>query len=147
MKCKDVMLTLIFKCTEDTSVAECARIMRDEQLGFMPVLDDDNSVVGVVTDRDLVTRVLADRRDHTTRVGEIMSTGPILSCRPDDDLRALEKRMAQAKKGRALVRDDTGDLLGVISLSDVAQREVSPTRTGQLLREVTRRESVSLIHP
>lgn len=146
MQCKDVMLTLVFKCSEDTTVAECAQVMRDEHLGFLPVLDKRNAVVGVVTDRDLAVRVVAERRDFSTPVSVIMSPGPFLTCQPDDDLRQLEERMALTKKARALVKGGDGSLLGVISLSDVAQRERSAARTGKLLKEVTRRESVSLTH-
>lgn len=145
MKCKDVMLTLIFKCDENSTVADCAQLMRDEQLGFVPILDAKTNVVGVVTDRDLAVRVVAEKRDFSTPVSAIMSTGPFLSCLPDDDLHELEQRMAQTKKGRALVKASDGSLLGVISLSDIAQRERSSARTGKLLKEVTRRESVSII--
>ncbi len=144
MKCKDVMLTLVFKCTETTTAADCAKVMRDEQLGFVPVMNDAGAVVGVVTDRDLAIRVLAGRRDFRTAVGAVMSPGPFLTCKADDDLEVLEQHMAETKKGRALVTDATGAVVGIISLSDIAQREPSDTKTGRLLRAVTRRESVSL---
>ncbi len=145
MKCEDVMLTLVFKCDESSTVAECAQLMRDEQLGFVPVLDAQLNVVGVVTDRDLAVRVLAEQLELSTPVSEVMSTGPFLSCGPDDDLHELELRMAHEKKTRALVKASDGSLLGVISLSDIAQCERSAARTGKLLKEVTRRESVSLV--
>lgn len=146
MKCEDVMLTLVFKCDEGSTVAECARLMRDEHLGFVPVLDAALQVVGVVTDRDLALRVVADELPHQTLVGQVMSKGPFLTCEPEDDLHELEQRMAQMKKARALVKATDGSLLGVISLSDIAQRESSAARTGKLLKEVTRRESVQLAH-
>ncbi len=145
MKCEDVMLTLVFKCDETSTVAECAQLMRDEQLGFVPVLDKTFNVVGVVTDRDLAVRVVAEGLEPTTPVTEVMSKGPFLCCQPDDDLHELERQMAQTKKARALVKATDGSLLGVISLSDIAQCERSAARTGKLLREVTRRESVSLV--
>jgi CBS domain-containing protein len=145
MKCEDVMLTLVFKCDPESTVSECAQLMRDEQLGFVPVLDKQMQVVGVVTDRDLAVRVLAEDKPGTTRVSEVMSMGPFLSCEPEDDLHELELRMAREKKTRALVKASDGSLLGVISLSDIAQNERSAARTGRLLKEVTRRESVSLV--
>ena len=145
MKCEDVMLTLVFKCDEASTVAECAQLMRDEQLGFVPVLDAQLNVVGVVTDRDLAVRVVAEQLALSTPVSEVMSTGPFLSCDPEDDLHELEIRMAREKKTRALVKASDGSLLGVISLSDIAQSKRSAARTGMLLREVTRRPSVSLV--
>lgn len=141
MRCEDVMLTLVFKCDEDTTVAACAQLMRREGLGFVPVLDRLHRVVGVVTDRDLALRVVAASLRPDTPVREIMSRGPFLWCQPEDDLRTLEERMATRKKARALVKTRDGSLLGVISLSDIAQRERSAARTGRLLKEVTRRES------
>jgi len=146
MKCRDVMLTLVFRCTENTPVAQCARVMRDEHLGFVPVLGSQGEVLGVVTDRDLALRVIAEGLVLDTPVSAVMSTGPFLSCHPDEELRALERRMAETRKGRALVRGEDGALVGVISLSDIAKREPSAARTGQLLREITSRESVSLVH-
>ena len=77
MKCEDVMLTLVFKCDEGSTVAECAQLMRDEQLGFVPVLDAQLTVVGVVTDRDIAVRVVAEGREFSTPVSEVMSTGQI----------------------------------------------------------------------
>lgn len=145
MKCEDVMLTLVFKCDESSTVAECAQLMRDEQLGFVPVLNREFAVVGVVTDRDLAVRVVAEELAPSTKVSEVMSTGPFLECDPEDDLHELEQRMAREKKGRALVMAGDGSLLGVISLSDIAQCERSAARTGRLLKEVTRRESVALV--
>lgn len=145
MKCEDVMLTLVFKCDETSTVTECAQLMRDEQLGFVPVLDKGFHVVGVVTDRDLTVRVVAEQLDPSTPVSEVMSKGPFLSCLPEDDLHQLERQMAETRKARALVKASDGSLLGVISLSDIAQCERSAARTGKLLREVTRRESVFLV--
>lgn len=145
MKCEDVMLTLIFKAGLTSTVAECAQLMRDEELGFLPVLDDQFRVVGVVTDRDLATRVVAEHRPSTTPVIEVMNKGPFLSCEPDDELEALEQRMASEKKARALVKAPDGSLLGIISLSDIAQAENSEARTGRLLKEVTRRGPVALV--
>jgi CBS domain-containing protein len=145
MKCEDVMLTLIFKASLHSTVAECAQLMRDEELGFLPVLDEQFKVVGVVTDRDLATRVVAEHKPSSTNVTEVMSQGPFLSCEPEDELEELERRMAREKKARALVKAPDGSLLGIISLSDIAQAENSVERTGRLLKEVTRRGPIALV--
>lgn len=145
MKCEDVMLTLIFKAGLTSTVAECAQLMRDEELGFLPVLDEQFKVVGVVTDRDLAIRIVAEQKPLTTPVSEVMTKGPFLSCEPEDELEELEQRMAREKKARALVKAPDGSLLGVISLSDIAQAERSAERTGKLLKEVTRRGPVALV--
>jgi CBS domain-containing protein len=146
MQCKDVMLTLVYNCREETTALECAQRMRDERVGFMPVLNGEGAVVGVVTDRDLVLRVIAADKPLTTPLRQVMSPGPFLTCAPEDDLRDLEAKMARTKKARALVRDNE-KLVGVISLSDIAQFERSLRRTGKLMREVTHRESAAILRP
>jgi CBS domain-containing protein len=147
MQCKDVMLTLVYGCSRETTAEACAELMREKAVGFVPVTDPDGRLVGVITDRDLVLRVLAQRRPATTPIGEVMSTAPFLSCAPDDDLRALERRMAQEKRSRALVQDELGKVVGVISLSDIAKAERSGTRVGKLMRAIAHRESALVARP
>lgn len=145
MKCEEVMWTLVFKCDEHTTVAQCAQLMREEELGFLPVLDANHVVVGVLTDRDLAVRVLAQELPPSTPARDVMTHGPFLTCLPDDDVHELEQRMAESRKSRALVNEADGSLIGVISLSDIAQREPSAARTGRLLREMTRRQLMSIV--
>jgi len=143
MLCRDVMLPLVFKCLEETPVVECAQRMRDEQVGFLPIVDVKGIAVGVITDRDLALRVLAERRRPSTPVRAVMTPGPLLTCLPDETLAAAERRMAEAKKSRALVVDKQGVVLGVISLSDVSVAESSPERTGNLMRDLSIREAAT----
>jgi CBS domain-containing protein len=146
MRCRDVMLNLVYTCPENGSVLECARKMRDEKIGFIPVTSADGKLVGVLTDRDITVRVVAENKPFTIPVKEVMSIGELVTCTPDDDLVFLEKRMASEKKSRAVVLEK-GQLVGVISLSDIARAETSARRTGALLRDVTQRESVAIARP
>ena len=141
MLCREVMLPLVFKCAETATVTECAQRMRDEQIGFLPVVDGKGRMVGCVTDRDLAVRVLAEQRPATTPVCAVMSTGPFVTCLPDEPLSTIERRMAEARKSRALVLDAGGEVVGVISLSDICVAESSPARAGELLRDVAIREA------
>lgn len=146
MQCRDVMLTLVYKCTEVSTAAECARLMRDEKLGFVPIVDPAGKLIGVVTDRDLTVRVLAVEKPGTTVLSDVMSPGPVLTCRADDTLESLEKRMGEQKRSRAVVVDTAAKPIGIISLSDIARVERSATRTSRLLREITERESAAIVH-
>jgi CBS domain-containing protein len=139
MRCGDVMKTEVARCTETTSVRDCAQTMRDKRIGFLPVVDTDGQVVGVVTDRDLALRVLAAELPDATPVGRVM-TRDVRVCRPADDLETAEWKMASTRKSRLVVVDDAGRCVGVISLSDVAQAD-SRDRAGGVLRAVTRREA------
>ena len=146
MQCRDAMLTLVYKCTEQTTAAECARVMRDEKLGFMPVVSASGELIGVVTDRDLTVRVLAEGKPGDTKVKDLLSPGPLVTCKADDSLESLEQKMGERKKGRAVAVDVSGKPIGIISLSDIARVERSAVRTSRLLREVTERESVAIAH-
>jgi CBS domain-containing protein len=146
MQCKDIMLSHVYRCRESDTARRCAGIMRDEKIGFVPVVDKDDKVVGVITDRDLVVRLLASGRSSLTSVAKLMTVGELLTCRSDEDLRTLEARMAKAKKARAMVVDAEGKCVGVISLSDIAQAEEAG-RAGRLLNDIAHRESVQIARP
>jgi CBS-domain-containing membrane protein len=137
MRCEEIMKREV-KClgTSDT-VQVAATLMRDGGLGFLPVCDSSHRVLGTVTDRDLAIRVLAEARPATTRVAEIY-TREVIACRPDDDLHTAQKLMAEHHKSRILCLDADGRLMGVISLSDIAQH--NPGRASNTLREVSHRE-------
>jgi CBS domain-containing protein len=139
------MNTPVAVCAELLSVRACAEIMRDERLGFMPVLDAAQEVVGVVTDRDLAVRVLAQGLPPTALVGEVM-TRDVRICHPGDGLQVAERKMASTMKSRLVVVDADGRCVGVLSLTDIAQAD-SRSRAGSLLRAVTRRESVPFALP
>lgn len=137
MLCRDVMKKNVSVCHETDSVDECARTMRDENVGFLPVLAADGLVSGVVTDRDLVVRVLAKNLSLGMPVSAVM-TRDVRICRPKDSLRAAERRMAALKHSRLVVVDDQGRCVGILSLSDVVQAD-SRAVAGHVLYEVTQR--------
>jgi CBS-domain-containing membrane protein len=112
--------------------------MRDENVGFLPVCDPSRKVLGTVTDRDLAIRVLAEARATTTSIDDVL-TREVIACRPEEDLEKAQQLMANHHKSRIMCVDQDGRLLGVISLSDIAQRE-SGARASQTLRDVSARE-------
>jgi len=140
MRCKDVMVTLVFRCRDSDPVQKAARLMLEEQVGFIPVTDETGRLAGVITDRDLALRVLAEDKPARTPIKSVMTAGGLLTCHPDDDLQALARRMAKEKKGRAVVVEG-GKVVGVISAADVAVAEGSMERAGALMRALSRRES------
>lgn len=117
-----------------------ARLMAERNTGFLPVCDRAGVVVGVLTDRDLVLRVMAKNVPPGSVPVEQVMSRDVISCRPDDDLRRCEGLMATYRKARLPVCDESGRLVGVLSLSDVAQADRS-VEAGAVLREVTARES------
>lgn len=141
MLCKDLMQPFIYRLPEDATVAACAQLMRDERIGLVPITDEQDIVRGVITDRDIVTRVVAmGRASGATHCRDIMSRG-LVYCGPKDDHAVAERRMASTRKSRLLVLDAEHHCLGLISLTDIAQQEES-SKIGRLLKDVTRREAM-----
>jgi len=145
MLVRDLMLVKVYSCRPTDRAIDCARLMRDEKIGFVPVIDENDLIIGVVTDRDLAVRLVAADLPLSTAVARIMTKTPVLSVRPDDDLRVLERKMAEQKRSRALVVDKEGRLAGVVSLSDVVNAEPSPERSAQLLKDIATREAVTVL--
>lgn len=141
MKCRELMRSDVHVCHEEETVERAARIMRNQEVGFLPVVDAMKRLVGVVTDRDLVTRVMAEGRAYDTRVDDVMTTHMLVTVGPDDDVAIAESRMARGQKARVVVVDEISRfVLGVISLSDISQVE-EVLHGGRVLQQITRRES------
>jgi CBS domain-containing protein len=143
MQCKEAMKAPVKTCSKKTPVAECAKLMVEHNIGFIPVVDDQNELAGVVTDRDLAVRVLGKDRSSQTSVSDVMTT-EVVTCSADDGLTFAEKQLRDARKSRIVVVDSARHVIGVLSLSDIGRIE-DPERAGQVLRGVTRREATGVI--
>jgi CBS domain-containing protein len=117
----DAMVGSAVTTTEDTSIADAARTMRDADVAIIAVVDDeDEELIGVITDRD-ITIVVADELDTSmTTVGERMSDSPV-SVGQNDDLDAAFQRMVEGDVHRAPVTDSAGHVSGVLEQSDAAR--------------------------
>ena len=138
MRCEEIMKRSVECVSPREAVQSAAAKMRDENVGFLPVCEDDGAVLGVVTDRDLAIRILAEGRDGTMPVEEVMSR-EVISCGAGEELEEAEKLMASRHKSRVMCTDRNGRLIGVISLSDIAQRE-DADQAVRLMRAVSDRE-------
>lgn len=139
MRCKDIMKTDVEWLSETDTIQTAARKMRNLNVGFLPVCDRDKHVLGTLTDRDIAIRVCADDRPASAIKAIDLMTQEVVACRPEDDLTLVERLMAQYHKSRILIVDTNGALCGVISLSDLAEREDSQ-RVAKTLRAVAARE-------
>jgi CBS domain-containing protein len=126
MKCSDIVSKNVERLFDADSVDRAAAIMAEAQVGFLPVCDTEHQVLGVVTDRDLVTRVLARRLDaRETPVRDIMST-PALTCFVDADLHVAEDLMQEEGKIHLVLTHADGTLAGVLGIADIVEN--APTR-------------------
>jgi CBS domain-containing protein len=132
---KDVMTSEVKACDPDTRVAEVAKIMAREDIGPVPVVEDGR-LTGIVTDRDIVVRVVAEGRDpNATTVGEIASRD-LVTVSPDDDLDTALKQLAQNQVRRVPVVE--GDrLVGIVAQADVA-RLGEDSKTGEVVEGISR---------
>ncbi len=139
MQCQDIMKTDVESCHVDDTVAAAARKMKERGIGFLPVCNERGMPLGVLTDRDIVLRVVAEGLDANTRSVVDVMTLEIISCKGEDDVAMAAQSMAQNHKSRILVLNDDNTLCGVISLSDLAQ-ETPTDQAGETLRDVSGRE-------
>ena len=141
MQCAQVMKHDYEFVTPADNIHTAARKMRDRGVGFLPVCDRDRKPIGAITDRDIAVRVAAqDERPSNVGVQSVMTT-EVVTCGPNDDLRDAEEQMATARKSRIMVVNDTGQLVGVISLSDVIEREPDDRIAAYALRLIAERET------
>jgi CBS domain-containing protein len=119
MKIGDVMTRNVQVIGPDESLIEAARLMKEQDTGFLPVCDG-NKILGSITDRDIVIRaVAAGMNGSSTIVRQAMSHG-IAWVRADDDVKQAAEKMANEQIRRLIVVDENKKLVGVVSLGDLA---------------------------
>ncbi len=120
MQVKDLMTSRPDFIPSNTSIREVAMRMQREDLGFAPVSEGEK-LVGVITDRDLAVRALANGKSPDDTVGSVM-TSEVRYCFEDDDVISVLQNMEQEQVQRMIVlnNQDSKDFVGVVSLSDIA---------------------------
>jgi CBS domain-containing protein len=137
---KDLMVSDVVTVDPAATLAHAARLMRDHNVGILPVIVN-TTLAGVITDRDLVVRALADGADPTlTVVGEFVSGKPICA-RPDTQLEEAMEVMAECQVGRLPVVDYNNHLVGIVTLSSLALRSREERETLHTAQEVSRRSA------
>jgi CBS domain-containing protein len=139
MQIQEIMKTEVECLSPKDTVKNAARIMRDENIGFLPVCNGDKKVLGAITDRDFVIRVLAEDKSGNIHVETVM-TREVVAVRATDDVKKALELMKKHQKSRILVTDDAGRLAGVLSLSDLAQH-LEDIHVASTLKSVTQREA------
>ena len=131
----DVMTKNPRTVTRGDSIADAAKVMRDEDAGVVPIVDGDR-LTGVLTDRDIAVRVVADGKDpSSTKVEEIASTN-LVTIDPQQDLDEALRLMAQHQVRRLPVVEEDGKLVGIVAQADVA-KHADATRTGETVEQIS----------
>lgn len=136
-KIAEVMAERPRAVTPQTSVREAARLMEEEDIGSLPIVEDDARLIGIVTDRDVAVRVVGHGLDpDSTRVGEIASS-EVFAISPEDDLDEALKLMASAQVRRLPVVVRENELVGVVAQADIARAGKDKT-TGEVVGAISR---------
>jgi CBS domain-containing protein len=136
----DVMIQDVVTVDASATLLEAARLMRDANVGMLPVMEDD-ALRGIVTDRDLVIRAMTrDIRPSEARVDECLSEPPRCA-EPDWELDEAMEEMARQQVGRLPVVDAAGRVIGVVTLSSLALRSPRQQETLEAAQEVSRRSA------
>lgn len=129
-RCREIMTSSVKTASREMSLAAVARLMRDGDMGALPVVEGER-LVGIVTDRDIVVRAIAEGKDYSTAIGDVMTT-EIYSVKPDDYVFEAIRLMGDKQVRRVPITDEAGALVGIIAMADVAletedQREIAET--------------------
>jgi CBS domain-containing protein len=135
MKVKDAMHKGVTSVEPNTPVWEVAKQMRDSDVGAIPVKLNDH-LVGIVTDRDIACRALAESGDVRKMTAQDIMTKHVVCCSPDDDIRVAIKAMEDKKVRRLPVTDSHKAILGMLSLGDISHK-VGKDKSGEVLSAVS----------
>ena len=136
MQVRDVMTRQVVTVAPHVSIRDVARLMSEIDSGVIPVVG--NEVFGIVTDRDIVVRAVAENVDIAAPISKIMTSG-IESCLESTELREAAHRMSELQMRRLLVFDDGGKITGILSLGDIAK--LNEELAGVTLEDISDDES------
>lgn len=138
-KCHEVMTKDPVCCLPNDSVAKAAELMKNENIGSILVIENEQSqtLVGIVTDRDLALKVVAGALDANSTTVETVMTQKVVTCHPDDDLQTALNAMSEHQLRRIPVVDNDNKILGIIAQADVATRVDEPEKTGEMVKEIS----------
>lgn len=156
VRCRDIMTRDVTVATRETSLLDVAAMMRDENTGVIPVVEhtgaqiegnggnggdkrarDNGKLVGLITDRDIVIRAIAEGKDsRTVRAEEVMTTD-VYTAQPNDRVIDAIRKMGDKQVRRIPVVDDKGNLRGIISMADVALETEDDRELADALEEIS----------
>ena len=132
LRCREIMSKNVQTVNRETSLKDVAGILKEADVGILPIVEkDSNKLIGLITDRDIVVRAVAEGKSAETAVGEIM-TSELFTAKPEDFAFEAIRTMGERQVRRVPIVDDEGVLQGIVSMADIAlemedQREIAET--------------------
>ncbi len=140
-KVREIMTPSPKTCMVDHSIVCALDIMKNENCGAVPIVDQQGQVCGIVTDRDIALS-LADhvsRRPEEILVRDCLGSGmQVVTVSPEDDVQQAIQLMEQHQIRRIVVVDDQQRCVGIVAQADIALKEQNPAEAGELVREVSK---------
>ena len=134
-KIQELMTTNPRTVTPDATIMEAAKIMRDEDTGVVPIVDGDQ-LSGVITDRDIAIRAVAEGKDSQTSVRDVASKD-LVTIDPQQELDEALRLMAQHQVRRLPVVEEDGKLVGIVAQADIAKAG-DDARTGEVVEQISK---------
>lgn len=137
--CADIMTPNPYFCTPTDNVLSVAELMKRENVGSVPVVENDNTqkLIGIITDRDLALKVVGEGLEAKSTQVEAVMTRKIVTCRSDDELQVALDAMSENQLRRIVIVDKVNKVLGIISQADVATRVNQPEKTAEVVKEIS----------
>jgi CBS domain-containing protein len=138
-KCNEVMTKNPVCCLPDDMVVKVAQLMQSENIGSIPVIENEQTqqLVGIVTDRDLALKIVAKGNDANSTKVEAVMTHKVVTCRAGDDLQIALDAMAEHQLRRIPIVDNDNKIVGIIAQADVATRVNLPEETATMVKEIS----------
>ncbi|HKI54850.1 MAG TPA: CBS domain-containing protein [Anaerolineales bacterium] len=139
-KASEVMTTPPVCCLSNDMVLKTAKLMKSENVGSIPIVENEQTqeLIGIVTDRDLVLKIVAEGLDATSTQTKVAMTHKVVTCLADDDLQKVMDTMSEHQLRRIPVIDKNRKILGMISQADVAIHYGHPKRTAAMVKEISK---------
>lgn len=134
-RCREIMTGSVRTATREMTLREVARLMRDGDMGVMPIVEN-GVLVGIVTDRDIVVRAIAEGKNFDSPIGDVMTT-EIYSVKPDDFAFEAIRLMGDRQVRRVPVVSENGELAGIIAMADVALEMEDEREIAETLEEIS----------
>lgn len=134
-RCREIMTSSLTTANREMTLQEVAILMREGDMGSLPIVED-GKLVGMVTDRDIVVRAIAEGKDFTAKIGDVMTT-EIFSVKPNDFVFEAIRLMGDKQIRRVPVVEESGELAGIISMADIALEMEDEREIAETLEEIS----------
>lgn len=134
-RCREIMTHNVTTATREMSLQAVAALMRDGDMGSLPVVEN-GKLVGIVTDRDIVVRAVAEGREARAAIGDVMTT-EIFAVRAEDFVFEAIRLMGDRQVRRVPVINENGELVGIIAMADVALETEDEREIAETLEEIS----------